>query len=127
MVTLRSEGSALTQRGSICDFAIYSGRVDSEITDGPSTVPQTFLSLYPQPPTVPGHLLSSGNAAGPRKWAGVILMYGCSIFEDAVGDDNSSGSEGEVRCKSEEDAMEVDREFIGCGMNFRSSHLSVNA
>jgi len=51
----------------------------------------------------------------------------CTSFEDAVGDDNSSGGEGEVRCKSEEDAMEVDRELIGCGMNFRSLHHSVNA
>jgi len=50
----------------------------------------------------------------------------CTSFEDAVGDDNSSGGEREVGCKSE-DAMEVDREFIGCGMNFRSLHHSVNA
>jgi len=47
----------------------------------------------------------------------------CTSFED----DNSSGGEREVGYKGEEDAMEVDREFIECGMNFRSLHHSVNA
>jgi len=34
---------------------------------------------------------------------------------------------GEGESSSEENAMEVDCEFVGCGMNFRSSHHPVNA